>query len=401
MTDMFIEIDSLQKEAVLRERYKNTPMADCGDGVYRRIYDGTELSDFKACVDSLKSELGGAYYERAVCDNYFFGAKRGNGYVYLSYYSCRKRMCLYLADESELIPTQLAEGVHIANEPVLVQFCPTDPLDGPGGTGNFGMCYVFDLGEGHFLVYDGLGDRQNDDERIFASLTGATPEGQKPIIDAWIFTHPHYDHIAGARKLALKHAEELVVRNFVMNMPDTSRYTLKEVGHCADCYNKWLPDIFSCFPDAKIWKAHTGQHFFVGDAEVEILYTHEDHPDGQLVKLNDSSLVTRVYYGGKSFLFPADIETQTASVLLRDMYGAYLKSDFYQTAHHGWEASALEYYYDVDPEYVLFPLRQKHWYSDTFWSFPATVVLREEYDSGKRKFYLTLTEDTVIKLNEL
>ena len=65
-------------------------------------------------------------------------------------------------------------------------------------------------------------------------------------------------------------------------------------------------------------------------------------------------------------MLPANIETQKASVLLHDMYGAYLKSDFYQVAHHGREDCALEYYYDVDPKYILFPVRQKYWYLDIF-----------------------------------
>ena len=401
MIEFDIELKQLEKEAEIREYYKKTPSVDCGDGVYKKSYEGATLEDFETFAAGLKAEADGDYYEREVVGNRFVGVNRKNGYVYISYFPWSERLSLYFSNYGKLIPEKLTEGVTISDDPTLIQFMPTDPLDGPSNTGNFGMCYIFDLGEGHFLVYDGLGDRHEDDVRIYDSLRNATPAGKKPEIEAWIFTHPHWDHVVGARKLALKHKDDIEVRNFIMNMPDSSRYVLRQAKECADCFAMWLPDIFACFPNAKIWKVHTGQRFFVGNAEIEVLYTHEDHPDEKLVKLNDSSLVTRVYYGGKSFLFPADIETQKASRLLHDTYGKYLKSDFYQTAHHGWEACALEYYYDVDPKYVLFPLRPKHWYNDTFWSFPATAVYKEELESGKRKYYATTTEDHVIRLSEL
>ena len=402
MIDIKNASEELRAQAKLREDCKKTPAADCGDGVYRQRYDNAEPSDFEALAKSLTETYGEASFEREVRGNRFLGVRAGKGYYYLTYYPERRSMSLYFAEEGELLFGQLAEeGIGIAAEPTVIQFCPTDPLDGPHNTGNFGMCYLFDLGGGHFLIYDGLADRHEDDERIYSAIKNATPEGLRPVIDAWIFTHGHFDHVAGARKLILKHKDDIEVRNFIMNMPDPSRYMLSQVRECIDCYIKWLPDIFSCYPDAKIWKAHAGQSFSVGDANVEVLYTHEDHPDERLVKFNDSSLVTRVDYGKKSFFFPADVETEAASRWIHDVWGEYLKSDFYQVAHHAWEAYALEYYYDVDPKYILLPIRNKHWHSEKCWSFPPSAVLKEEYNSGKRKFYATVSEDHVIRLGEL
>lgn len=58
----------------------------------------------------------------------------------------------------------------------------------------------------------------------------------------------------------------------------------------------------------------------------------------------------------------------------------------------------LQYYYDVDPESVLFPVRLRHWHKEKFWDFPATRVLKEELEEGKRKFYASIAEDIIIEL---
>ena len=182
-----------------------------------------------------------------------------------------------------------------------------------------------------------------------------------------------------------------------MNMADRSRYEIMTVREMAACQDDWLPCIFSKFSDAKIYKAHTGQRFSVGCAEVEVLYTQEEYPFDYVHKLNDTSMVTRVYYAGKTFLFPADIEGAAASKLLHDTYGKHLKSDYYQVAHHGWEAEALYYYHDVDPEVVLFPIRYRHWFRERYLSFPHATLVKKEMDEGTRKVCPSLTEDWIFE----
>ena len=275
----------------------------------------------------------------------------------------------------------------------VTQIAPNDEAK------NFGMCYVFALGEGHFLIYDGLGDRGGDEDKIYASLRSSTPEGQKPIIDAWILTHPHFDHIAGVWKFALKYHDAVEVRNFVMNMLPPYRYPMQLWKEAAACHARWLPEIFNSFPEAKIQKAHTGQTFSVGDARVEVLYTQEEF-SGFEAPMNDTSLVTRVFLGGKTLIFPADISGDAECRWIHDLYGSYLKSDFYQLAHHAWDTEVLHFYYDIDPTDMLWPLRARDWDRERMWTFPATQVYKAEYDAGSRRFHIARGEDIVIPLGE-
>lgn len=399
MNKVLNNLEKLKKEAVLREKFKKTPSVDCGDGVYRYFLENAGVADFEDTVRQLKEAYGeSCIFERSVCENRYFGVQNSDGYIYVSYISCRKLLSVYYADGKRLMPEIMSEKSEYKGKKTFTQISPTDPMDLPSAETNFGMCYIFALGEGHFLMYDGLGDRQNDDEKIIASLMRSTPKGQKPIIDAWIITHAHFDHVAGIKKLAEKYSEDIEVRNFIMNMPDAARYDMSVANEATACYRIWLPTIFERFPQASVWKAHTGQKFLVGGAEVEILYTQEEYFTERLMKLNDASVVSRVSFGGKSFMIVADIETEEPCVLLHDMYGSYLKSDYYQSAHHGWSAEALYFYYDVDPEFILFTARLRHWNNkDRFWQFPATKVIKEDMESGRRTVYPSIAEDIIIE----
>ncbi len=362
---------------------------DCGDGVWLRIF--AEVSDAEA--DQLTSELRARFAketvkERTLCGNRFLGVTVGDGYLWAIYIPSRKELRLLYTEHGRLIPDQLGEKPCYAGSQRITQITPNAEVV------NFGMCYILALGEGHFLVYDGLGSAGEDEVKLWETLEADTPKGQKPVIDAWILTHPHYDHIAGVQKFAARYGDAVEVRNFVMNMANPHTFPVRLWKEVSDCYATWLPGIRAAYPNAPFWKVHTGERFFVGQAEVEVLLTQEEiYPDEMLV--NDSSLVTRVMLNGKKLFFPADVQSDAPCLLLHKMYGAYLKSDYYQIAHHAWDTEALRFYGDVDPQTLFWPLRRKDWGNPAcrMWGFPATVVMKRELDEGKRRFLIAMDEN--------
>ena len=399
MKDLHKELNSLQQEAKAREEFKRTWVSDCGDGVYQRVCENASAEDFEKYVAELKTENPRAYtFERTVADNRFFGVQLNEGYIYVIYFPCMKQIRIQYATRGELVPPQLGEKDAYVGENTLTQITPTSIMGAPSGTGNFGMCYIFALGEGHFLVYDGMGDRHDDYERIYTALLAGTPEGQKPVIDAWIFTHIHFDHIAGITMLAQTHGSDIEVRNFVMNNAEPRRFGINVWSGVAACYNHWFPDIFETWSDAAVWKVHTGQRFRVGSAEVEVLFTQEETTYDEITEVNNTSLFTRVFFAGKSFAMPADTQTEKECQMIHDLYGSYLKSDYYQMAHHGWDTYALSFFYDIDPENVLWPVNNRHWNNPKLWEWPASAAVAEDIKSGRRKFYIAIGEDAVIKL---
>lgn len=366
--------------------------SDCGDGVVLQVKNDVTPEDFEAYAAEELANNPGAYVSE-IAGNRFVSVPLEEGYRYASYFPARGQARLASAVTGALMPRQLGEKEHYEGAKTLTQIAPNDEAK------NFGMCYIFSLGEGHFLIYDGLGDRGGDEKKIYESMRSVTPEGQKPVVDAWILTHPHFDHIAGVKKFASCYANDVTVRNFVMNMAAPYRYPLVFWREILINYRCWISEVFRAFPEAQVWKAHTGQTFSVGDARVEVLYTQEEYHGEELV-INDSSLVTRVFLSGKSLIFPADISGAEECQWIHDVYGAYLRSDFYQLAHHAWDTDVLRFYYDVDPAEMLWPLRARDWGRQTMWTFPATRVYAEEMNAGKRIFHIARGENIVLPLGD-
>ena len=48
-----------------------------------------------------------------------------------------------------------------------------------------------------------------------------------------------------------------------------------------------------------------------------------------------------------------------------------------------------------NPETLFWPLRRKDWWNPAckMWKFPATVVMKQEYDEGKRRFLIAMDEN--------
>lgn len=393
MKDLLQEQAKMHADAKTREAAKQLPLLDCGDGVFQRVCENVSAEDFVNYIESLRASSPNEIAVTEIAGNRFLSVKQGEGYHYAMYFPFRREARLLFTEKGQLIPAQLGEKDSYIGAKTITQVAPNDAEK------NFGMCYIFALGEGHFLIYDGLGNRGGDEEKIYASLLSSTPEGQKPVIDAWILTHPHFDHIAGVHKFALVHAEDVEVRNFVMNMADFCRFPFRFWREAADTYVKWLPEIFAAFPSATVWKVHTGQTFSVGDARVEVLYTQEEF-EGDTLTINNTSLVTRVFLCEKTLIFPADISGEAPCRLIHDLYGSYLKSDYYQLAHHAWDTEVLHFYYDIDPEHMLWPLRARDWERERMWTFPATKVYVKEMNEGSRTFHIARGENIVLPLGE-
>ena len=192
-----------------------------------------------------------------------------------------------------------------------------------------------------------------------------------------------------------EYSDKVDIRNVITNIPPHHNLYIKERGMNTDFYARWWPKILKWLPNTKFWKAHTGQCFNVADVKIEVLYTQEDLYPSTLYP-NDTSVVTLMYVNGKKIFFSADIEYEPTCRLIHDMYGSYLKSDFYQVSHHGWNSEALLFYDDVDAPNILWPVRYRYW--DTIQQFKSTQRMTEDLQQSKRNFYMTIDSDSIIEL---
>lgn len=88
-----------------------------------------------------------------------------------------------------------------------------------------------------------------------------------------------------------------------------------------------------------------GDRFSIGKTQIEIL-----HPTGssvygkKRVSANDGSLVLRITYGSRSFLFTGDIERKAERELVRN---TDLEADVVKVAHHGSKTSSISEFIDA------------------------------------------------------
>ncbi len=117
--------------------------------------------------------------------------------------------------------------------------------------------------------------------------------------------------------------------------------------------------------------ARAGQSLFGSNsAAVYFLHPCERWVNLWSQDINNCSIVTKVAYGHRSFLFTGDIGHEAERVLLH--YGQLLKADVLKVAHHGSRtSSSLAWLRLVQPEFAVISVGKNNKFK-----FPAPSVLR-------------------------
>ncbi|MBQ3006692.1 MAG: MBL fold metallo-hydrolase [Clostridia bacterium] len=152
-------------------------------------------------------------------------------------------------------------------------------------------------------------------------------------LDYIIASHQHSDHIGGLPEVL----DEIGTDNIIM-----PRLT-KEQTPTNSTYTAFLKSVKNS--GAKVIASEVGAKYSLGDAEFEILgpvtNTAED--------LNNMSVVVKLTYGEKSFLFTGDAEKDEEREILAT--GADLDCDVLKVGHHGsGTSSSTDFLKAVTPE---------------------------------------------------
>ena len=199
------------------------------------------------------------------------------------------------------------------------------------------FCMVVQLSNGHFIIIDsGNNGRQRD---LSDFLRSKAPDQNNVIIDAWIFTHFHQDHIGGF----IDHmgvsslTRYITVKNVIYNFPQkqvTDYASSNDQNNLRLWYEKRMPDMRA--KGTTFYQARTGQKYYFGNAEIEILWTYEElMPFNTFVdNSNHTCIGFSITIEGQKIMVTGDT-TEAEFRVAASKYGDYLKSDFVQLAHHG------------------------------------------------------------------
>ncbi len=250
-----------------------------------------------------------------------------------------------------------------------------------------GQMNIITLENGSFIVIDGNTTSIEARDRIYQVLldlyqrghNGQMPTIYDPIrIAAWYCTHTHNDHIGAMINFINTYCSNyqsycVTIDNVIANFPSDEGYynvyldkkpntTVRD--HLSE-YSAKISDAPGMEAGIRFIKVHTGQKFWLGNVELEVLFTHEDLYPQRLHSYNNSSTVIRttlyhtqngvVSEGSKtSMVWLGDAQLESCQIM-RATFGNYLKSDMVQVAHHVGSGSEFPIYKLIAPTLAVFP----------------------------------------------
>lgn len=154
-------------------------------------------------------------------------------------------------------------------------------------------------------------------------------------LDLVIATHPHADHIGAMAAII----EQYPIGRFVMSfMTDEATPTTR-------VYTKMLEALDS--QNVTVDEAVPGTVYELGTARLQILAPFE-----AVDEANDVSVVCRLSFGNRAFVFTGDTGKGVEKQMLDSTYT--LRADVLKLSHHGSNSGNSErFLYEVNPQYAV------------------------------------------------
>jgi beta-lactamase superfamily II metal-dependent hydrolase len=220
--------------------------------------------------------------------------------------------------------------------------------------------YVLRLRDGRFVIFDG-GQTDSHAKVIYDILTAQNVREGKPVIAAWFLTHGHSDHINGLRSFIAKYSKNVIVENFVHNLPAFEQYDGKntqEINPSQESqglYDRsvaYYNDVEKYYPKANIIVARAGQRFEYGTLAIDVLFTPENLYKKQMLDTNASSVVYSITGDSGRMLVLGDLVDPEGGVL-NAIYEEELDCDLVQVAHHGYNNGNEDMYDSINADYAF------------------------------------------------
>ena len=173
-------------------------------------------------------------------------------------------------------------------------------------------------GEHHLLIDAGTVTARGD-------LLGALSALGVKTLDCLLLTHPHEDHVGNARAVIEKYTPE----QLLVGGTSSDEITYTTALDAAEKQN--------CPVDV----LEKGDVFYLGDAKCEVLHA------GGATGENNDSVVLRVVYDERVFLFMGDAEAELEDALLDEYPAERLDCDFLKVGHHGSDTGTTARFLEV------------------------------------------------------
>ena len=208
-----------------------------------------------------------------------------------------------------------------------------------------GMGYIIRTKDGKIIAIDG---GNTEDAYGFYYLLREYCQTEKVVVDYWILTHPHSDHVGALVAMTENRelADKLEIKNLVFHFP--TDYD-KDTG--SKKYNEKMHAIAQKYGSNVIYPTE-GLTMFAGSAKITFYLVITDYKE--LSTANKFSLIFSVETD-KKVMFTGDIY-EAGMKEATEKYGDALKSDILQMPHHFLMDTGYQPFYEaVDASTVMLP----------------------------------------------
>lgn len=291
---------------------------------------------------SLFAESGFETWERSSTETRCFAVFRKNSIgIFLSYYRAPRQLQMVIEENCNYF-TYSDRSQEATVTPRLSQLFLCD----------YGMSYVLRLSDGRLVIIDGANVYEKDIDNLFDRLKTDSP-ADKPVIAAWIFTHPHSDHYFCFFPFMEKYGDRVEIQKFFFHFPDSedlghfpalgktekvfSRYSGEDGITSSRILRRFYEKVAQL--GVPVYTPHAGQHYKLGDAMVQFFSAMDDTVH-RSQNINASSLMFTIDIAGQRIFFGGDGSFDDS--LLAQRFGNELKSDILQFPHHGFGCGAVD-----------------------------------------------------------
>ncbi len=307
---------------------------DAGDKSQVLVFADTDPEEYAAYRKALEAAGYTLYTENEITDNKFATYTNDKYTVNVGYYAyetaCRAviepKMPLPPREGDNKYETLVTPSVAMLGQEIIGK-------DGTKQDTQSGMCLIFQLGDGSYVIVDGGYRKDVLAKDIYDYMYKYAPDKNNITIAAWIMTHGHNDHQGAFQNFSAIYAPKVKLELLIANYPSEEFVAASDSSHPVNM-SATLKKI-SAFDGAQYLRAHVGQEFYLRDAKIEILFTMDSLTPDVLDNYNTTSMVFTVELGGQKINVLGDADEKGCQIAL-NMFGDYLKADIVQMAHHGY-----------------------------------------------------------------
>ena len=317
-----------------------TKAAEVGSGNYMINADNTSLSEYKEYLEKL--EKNG--FEKHV-DN---GESGIGGDVYAAYYK-KDNLLVHVCHMVNLGRTMITtcENPALSENLFYDDSYVANNIEGAKTTFhlqelyNVGNSFVFQLKNGHFIINDGGMDTELP--YLLDYLESLAPVGEKPIIDLWVISHAHVDHMGVLDKICTdtNALNRIYVENVFFNAPTTAAFKTP-----AGLFENVKPAVTVCNAASTyfkstdgdgptIYRPRIGDHYYFNDITIDVIYSQELMDCNEWETWNSSTTVLMYTIEGQKVLITGDTDINCQKIYMQMYDREYFDLDVYQVAHHG------------------------------------------------------------------